>query len=132
VHAFVAQNQSLGFVNQVQCAVDLNIFFIHLTIPSSSSHPQQGNNYDLLQQVVNLIPPVAEMLRWAKVGVVVRNVLKENLNKIHVLLYPLLEWLLTDSSCRLRLLAPDEISTVPPLHLHGRQIDRLIERSGNS
>jgi hypothetical protein len=107
--------QLLGFVNQVQCAVDLNIFFIHMSI-LSSSHPQQENNYDLLQQVVNLIPPVVEMLRWAQV----RNLLEENLNKIHVLLYPLLVWLITDSSCRLRLLARDEIPTVPPLHLHGR------------
>lgn len=61
-----------------------------------------------------MIPSVSDLARWSE-----SNELKDQLNLIHPLIYPLLLWLVQSNRTYLRLLDPDEVPEVrsnsPPL-----------------
>jgi hypothetical protein len=103
-----------------------------LSVPSSSSYPSSWclyhsplqradgtitHNYALLQEVINLIPSVDELVSRAQ-----DKELKESLNAIDLLIYPLLLWLVRSNRSYLRLLSENEIPEV------GERSERERER----
>jgi len=67
--------------------------------------PADLQNLPELENVVKKIPSVEEMTEWAKQG---KKMLREKLDEIDDLIYPLLMWLLTTNRAHLRPLAARE------------------------
>ncbi|CAG8545611.1 3514_t:CDS:10, partial [Cetraspora pellucida] len=60
-------------------------------------------NYSLLQSVIDKLPQVNEMVKYAK-----KKILKQELDKLDTLCFPLLSWIISSNRTHLRLLESDE------------------------
>jgi hypothetical protein len=103
VKVYDQNNIEHSFITQVQLSLLLSLPSLH----TKGSPGVVIHNYPLLQSLVELIPSVNQLSLWSH-----EKVLKEKLNEIHVLLFPLLLWLLRSNRSYLRILGDDEVPNV--------------------